>query len=295
MFHLIDVSHWQNPASLDWSGMRAAGCDGVIVRLTYGLAHDKRAREHIQRARDVGMAVGAYHFARCSQGIGDQIDAFATAARLAGYGKPEDLIPVLDAEDDTGKRPIGPENAGAFETMATLLELSFGQKPYLYITQRDWGRLGKPAFALRLPLFVAHYAAPSRIEPATPNGAPWDLWQCAVKDFSIPVINGYDKTAKLPLDQNRARKLRFLNGEVFEATLSRDEEFPAERHIEDTDRTHEKRARILEEMLRTEAQHHATESTFANLEALRLEGMREAAGIVRDTDASELAPESERS
>lgn len=274
--------------------MRAAGCDGVIVRLTYGVAHDKRAAEHIKRARDAGMAVGAYHFARFVQPAGDQIDAFCMAARLAGYGKPEDLLPVLDVEDDTEARPIKPEHAPFFETCATLLELSFGHKPYCYITQRDWGRLNKPDWVLRHPLHVAHYAAPSRIEPATPNGTDWCIWQNRVDDFAIPGPHGYDKNARLPLDQNRAKRLHFLNGEVFTATLSRDEEFPTERHIEDTERTHEKRARILAEMLRAEAQYHATESTFSLLEQARLEGMREAAGLVHDTDPSELGPESEK-
>lgn len=291
MFHLIDVSHHQNPASLDWAGMRKAGCDGCIVRLTYGTVHDKRAAEHIKRARDAGMAIGAYHFARCSQGIGDQIDAFATAARLAGYGRPEDLIPTLDVEDDTAARPITPANAEAFETMATLLDLGFGVKPSCYITQRDWGRLGKPEFVLKLPLHVAHYAAPSRIEPATPNGALWDIWQCSVRPFSIPVENGYDKERPL-LDQNRSRRLRFLNGEMFDATLSRDEEFPAERHIEDTDRTHEKRARVLESILRGEASFHATEAYYDMLDQSRRDAHDELTG--HDTDPSELSPESEK-
>jgi hypothetical protein len=279
MFHVIDVSHHQNPTTLDWSGMRAAGCDGMIARLTYGTMIDKRAAEHIARARDAGMSVGAYHFGRPSQPVGEQIEAFAMAARLAGYGKPEDMIPVLDVEDDTEKRPIDPSHSDLFESMATLLTLAFGQKPYCYITQRDWGRLGRPERVLKLPLHVAHYAAPSRIEPATPNGRAWDIWQHRVADFAIPGPSGYDKNARLPLDQNRARKIRFLNGDFYEATLAMDEQFPTERHIEDTDRTHEKRARVLEQILRAEAQYHATESKFSLLDRSRLDGIREAAGI----------------
>lgn len=46
--------------------------------------------------------------------------------------------------------------------------------------------------------------------------------------------------------------------------------------------------------VRAHAQHHATESTFSLLEQARLEGMREAAGLVHDTDPSELGPESEK-
>lgn len=291
-YSLIDVSHHQNPASLDWAGMKSAGCDGVIVRLTYGLMLDKRAGEHIKRARDVGMVVGGYHFSRCSQALGDQIDTFATAARVADYGKPEDLLPVLDIEDDTESRPISPGHAEAFHSLATLMELAFGHKPYAYITQRDWGRLGKPAWVLEMPLWVAHYAAPSRIEPATPDGRPWEIWQHRVADFDINGPNGYYKDARLPLDQNRARKLRFLNGQIFESPGTRDEALPAERHIEDTDRTHDRRTRLLEKSLAAEAGAIVADTYFDMLDASRRAAHDEL--TAHDTDPSDLAPESER-
>lgn len=289
-FYAIDVSHHQNPASLDWAGMRAAGCDAAIVRLTYGLMQDKRAAEHIKRARDAGMAIGAYHFSRCSQPLGDQIEAFVTAARLADYGRQEDLIPVLDVEDDTEKRPIDPSHAESFHTMATLLDLAFGHKPYIYITQRDWGRLGKPEWVLRHPLHVAHYAAPSRIEPATPNGYEWEIWQHRVADFDINGPNGYYKDAKLPLDQNRARKLRFLNGQVLSSMVTRDEEFPTERHIEDTERTHERRTRVMNKALAAEAGAIVSDAYFDMLEGSRLATHRELAGLEPEPERHDTEP-----
>lgn len=291
-FSLIDVSHHQSPSALDWAGMKSAGCDGVIVRLTYGLKHDTRAGEHIARARDAGLVIGGYHFARCSQPVGDQIDAFGTAARLAGYGLPEDLLPVLDCEDDTSARPIGPENAEAFATMATLLELSFGHKPYCYITARDWTRLGKPAFVLSLPLHVAHYAAPSRVEPATPNGIAWELWQHRVADFDINGPSGYYKDAKLPLDQNRARRLRFLNGQVFDSPGTIDEALPEQRHDEDTDGTHERRTRMLEMSLAAEAGAIVSDTYYDMLESARKSAHDELTG--HDTEPPSDTAETDR-
>lgn len=259
MFHLVDVSHHQNPATLDWAGMRAQGCDGCIVRLTYGLKHDKHAREHIKRARDVGMIVGAYHFSRVSQSLGDQIDAFTTAARLAGYGQPDDLIPVLDVEDDTAERPLEPGQSEAFHTLATLMELSFGRPPYCYITQRDWGRLGKPQWVLDLPLHVAHYARAGVKEPATPNGKEWEIWQCTVAPFAVPCVNGY-RDVHPQIDQNRAKRLRFLSGRVVDAAGADDEEVPALRAAEENDWTSEKRARVLDSVIRAEATEAAVSS-----------------------------------
>jgi GH25 family lysozyme M1 (1,4-beta-N-acetylmuramidase) len=252
MFHLVDVSHHQNPASLDWAGMRAAGCDGCIARLTYGLMHDKKAAEHIKRARDVGMIVGAYHFSRVSQSLGDQIDAFTTAASLAGYGKPEDLVPVLDVEDDTEKNPLAPEQSESFHTLATLMELSFGRPPYCYITQRDWGRLGKPQWVLDLPLWVAHYAKAGVKEPATPAGKEWEIWQCTVAPFGIPPVNGY-RDVHPQIDQNRARRLRFLSGRVVDAEVAEGDEQVPLRAAEMSEQTSEFRARVLESVIRAEA------------------------------------------
>jgi hypothetical protein len=213
--------------------MRKAGCDLCIVRLTYGTMQDKLAPEHAQRARDNGFAIGAYAFARPTQPVADQFQAFWEAAGAIGYGKVEDVIPALDIEDDTASRPIGPEHAVFFEEFAALLKATQGC--YAYITQRDWGRLGKPDWVLKLPLFVAHYASPTRKEPATPNGMPWDIWQHRVGPFQIDGSSGYDKQRPL-LDQSRVRKLHFFNGEEMTFADPGDEEL---RMIPDEDGTDE--------------------------------------------------------
>lgn len=231
----------------------------MFARATYGTMLDRACAEHVARAREAGLIVGLYHFARASQPVGEQIDAFTMAARLAGYGKPEDLLPSLDVEDDTEARPIKPEHAAMFESMATLMELAMGRPPYVYITQRDWGRLGKPKWVLDLPLWVAHYARAGVKEPATPAGKEWEIWQCTVGPFGIPAVNGY-RDVHPQIDQNRARRLRFLSGRVADATGVDDEEIPALRAEEDTDWTSEKRARVLDSVIRAEAMEMAVAS-----------------------------------
>lgn len=252
MFHLVDVSHHQRPDSLDWAKMRREGCDGMFARATYGTMPDRACAEHVARARDAGLRVGIYHFSRASQPVGEQIDAFTRAGQLAGYGRPEDLLPALDVEDDTKARPLDPSQAAAFETMASLLEIHYQVKPFCYITQRDWGRLGRPGWVLKLPLWVAHYASQGRTEPATPNGMPWHIWQCTIAPFAIPPVNGY-RDVHPQIDQNRARRLRFLDGTVVDGIAPIDEDVSPRRTLPDRDATEEKMALLLESVLRAEA------------------------------------------
>jgi hypothetical protein len=216
MLYGIDVSHHQNPGSMPWEKMNEDGCDFCIVRLTYGLCLDKQAPRHIERARQVGMKVGAYLFFRPSQPVDAQLAAFREAALVANYGHKGDIVPVLDFEDDTEKRPITPEHSPLAERMMEGLMLGFSSTPLLYITQRDWGRAGKPAWALTYPLWVAHYSAPSRKEPATPAGRPWAIWQHRVGKWLIDGPAGYYKDEAPQLDQNRAQFLPLIGGEVFQ-------------------------------------------------------------------------------
>jgi Glycosyl hydrolases family 25 len=267
MFHAIDVSHHQNPGALDWAGMRAAGCDACIVRLTYGTMKDERAKEHIRHAREAGFAIGAYAFARTVQPIRDQYKAFEDAAAAADYGREDDIVPALDIEDDTAARPILPAHAPLFDEYQRLLGAWQGQPCYAYITQRDWGRLGRPGWVLQMPLFVAHYAPSSRTEPATPNGMPWSIWQHRVGPFELDGPSGYYTTGGLQIDQSRVRSLRFLNGQVFDSTEPSDAEIRGTPDPEDG--THLLRQERLEQSLRAEATDAATESRFQNLEDLR--------------------------
>lgn len=222
MLHAIDVSHHNDPQALDWGGMRLAGCDVCIVRLTYGTRIDERAAAHIKKARDAGFTIGAYAFFRASEPVQAQFSAFCQAAMLSGYGSRNDMVPALDVEDDTAARPILPAHSELAREYADRLGMWKGASPLCYITQRDWGRLGKPAWVLSLPLFVAHYSAPSRPAPATPNGIQWALWQDRVGPFKLGGPHGYYEPALI--DQSIVRELRTLDGTILTFDNDKDEE-----------------------------------------------------------------------
>jgi lysozyme len=194
----IDISHHQAPSSVPWETLSSARAF-VIVRHTYGAALDRQAEQHVRLAREHRLRVGAYHFFRASQPIQEQIDAFRSAILISGYGRYEDIVPAIDFEDDTASRPITPDQAPLCEQLCKAFANYFLAPPLLYITQRDWGRVGSPAWALKYPLWVAHYSSASRKEPATPNGHPWAIWQHRVGPLDL---NGP------PATTNRRRWIR---------------------------------------------------------------------------------------
>ncbi|HEU4619196.1 MAG TPA: glycoside hydrolase family 25 protein [Gammaproteobacteria bacterium] len=205
----IDVSHYQSPAAVPWKTLAAVG-GFCIVRMTYGVARDERAAEHVARARAAGVRVGAYHFFRASQPVAVQLGAFRGACSAADYGHPTDIVPAVDWEDDTSKAPITPAQSPLVEEFCGELAQAFGQRPLLYITQRDWGRVGSPAWALEHDLWVAHYSAASRQSPATPGGRPWAIWQHRVGPLELAGPHGYYQPATY--DHNLAQVLPLLNG-----------------------------------------------------------------------------------
>jgi GH25 family lysozyme M1 (1,4-beta-N-acetylmuramidase) len=58
---VVDCSRWQ-PVDLDWPALKAAGVVGAIVQLTHGLRYEPHAYEHLRRAGDAGLLLGAYHW-----------------------------------------------------------------------------------------------------------------------------------------------------------------------------------------------------------------------------------------
>lgn len=197
----IDVSRYQStaaPAGVPWSLLKASGVTFVMVRATYGTYKDPSAPAHIAAARAVGMQVGLYAFSRQSQPVTDQLAAFHAQALLCGI-RAGDICPAHDLEDEPGVPKLGPAWNASGEAFTAGLVASYGEA-LVYLTQRDFGRLGKPAWVLERPLWVAHYTGAAR--PATPGDAPWRIWQHRVGPFAPNGAGGAFQPQLL--DQNRA-------------------------------------------------------------------------------------------
>lgn len=176
--HGVDVSHHQSPDSVPWKHV-AMESSFAYVRATYGTAKDRATAKHVERARGVGMRVGLYHFFRMVQNITDQLRALKEQAEACAYGV-GDLAPVLDIEDDPKVADVAPAWSESAAQVASAIRAHFGEC-VVYITQRDWGRLGRPRWVLDRPLWVAHWTSAEK--PATPGGRPWALWQYRVGPY----------------------------------------------------------------------------------------------------------------
>lgn len=195
----LDISHHQAASVVPWEDLAAR--DGFLyARASYGTMRDRRVTEHFARAKEAGIKVGLYHFFRASQAITDQLEVFCDLAELVGYG-PGDLAPAIDIEADI-KRPVEPWWSRPANELTMLLVAQWSEC-VVYLTQREWTMLGKPAWTKERPLWVAHYT--KRSEPATPQGHEWSIWQYRVGPYD-PNIENQVTDAKHPraLDHNMA-------------------------------------------------------------------------------------------
>jgi|GEM_PF-2376351 len=195
----VDVSHFQNtsaPAGVSWSTIAQAS-KFAIVRATYGSSKDASAQAHIKNARAARLQVGLYHFFRSTQGVTEQLDAFCAQAITCGIGA-GDIAPAIDVEDDLTAK-LEPSWEPKLSQFCDGLLSEFGEV-MIYITQRDFGRLGKPAWVLARPLWVAHYTHAAK--PATPGDRPFAIWQRTVGPYNPGGPGGAIKP--MLLDQNVA-------------------------------------------------------------------------------------------
>lgn len=198
--YAIDCSHYQSPTALPWS--RYAGkVDAVIVRMANGTTLDQAATGHAAKVRELGGAkLGAYTFFRSEQSVSDQFLALRVAADTCHLGA-GDVVPALDIEDDTPNgNLIVPSWSAKAEELAGRIAEEWGGC-LIYVTQRDWGRLGKPAWALHFPLWCANYREG---KPATPAGMPCVLWQHRVGFFDPSGPGGAFDEPKQPKSQPSA-------------------------------------------------------------------------------------------
>lgn len=203
----IDVSHWQSPDLLPWKEWLGK-VDFVIARASYGRTVDASAKGHIGRARDIGAKVGVYGFFRVVEDVKQQHDAIRKVCTANGLDS-RDIVPALDIEADMD-RAVEPSWSEPARELVDMLVDTFGNC-LVYCTQREWHMMGSPAWALKRPLWCAHYTAAP--EPATPGGLPATIWQHRVGPFEAMGPGG-SFPADLQIDQNRLLRPLPLIGQV---------------------------------------------------------------------------------
>ena len=129
----IDVSH-HNKVD-DWHAVRGNNITFTSVKLTDGVDFvDGQAPAHVSGARDAGIRVGGYHFAR-KEDIGTQVGLFAEQLHAWALLSPTSLAPMLDMEQASGLRATANSFIPQF---LTKLRARTGVRKVLVYANLDW-------------------------------------------------------------------------------------------------------------------------------------------------------------
>jgi lysozyme len=169
---VVDISH-HNGDKLDFGKAKQAGVVGVIHKATQGFTvKDKRYETNRQKARDVGLLWGAYHFGVGGDGS-DQADHFLNTVQPdAG------TLLVLDYEPNPTGATMTLPQAREFVSHVAAVQ---GKFPGLYsghLIKEQLGHIIPPDPILsKCFLWIAQYSqapAPTNIPPTWPT---WTFWQ----------------------------------------------------------------------------------------------------------------------
>lgn len=210
----IDVSRFQGRVGWNLVGRADIRFTYLAASRGYGrdctVAPEECGRDpwfdrNYERARRVGLRVGAYHRAfAAGPGLENaKTDARREANRfvaVVGEVRRRDLRPALDVEHPFTQ--IGERNLRVWiRTWLKRVERGLGVKPIIYTNASSWAATGDTGlFATHgHPLWVANFDVPSPLVPAANwAGKGWTIWQYT----SSGTIGGIDG----PVDRDRLTK-----------------------------------------------------------------------------------------
>ncbi|MDA8018880.1 MAG: hypothetical protein MPN21_15675 [Thermoanaerobaculia bacterium] len=169
--HGIDLS--VHSGDVDWERIAAAGYGFAILKATEGVdLEDGAFAAHWQRAAEVGLIRGAYHFYVTEDDPNQQADWFTSKVAL----QPGDIAPIVDIELIGHGTPAGwQENVLTF---VRRLHEHYGVAPIVYTGPKFWQTHFQGETAREMseyPLWIAEYGVD---EPVVPDHWPtWHLWQ----------------------------------------------------------------------------------------------------------------------
>jgi lysozyme len=138
-----------------------------IIKATEGISgRDWQFRRNWKKAREAGLARGAYHFFIASRDGAQQAENFIAAVKL----EKGDLPPVLDVEQTNRQSPA--QIRKRVRDFLTRVQRHYGVKPIIY-TNVDFYEQYLGSEFDEYPLWVAHY-----IERNRPRiTREWVMWQ----------------------------------------------------------------------------------------------------------------------
>jgi len=179
----IDVSKWQG--EIDWDAVAGAGIQFAFIRATHGAEIlDEWFDTNWRRAREVGIARGAYQFFEGGDDPVEQADAFLSMLPAL---EPGDLPPVIDVESPDGNPGVA-QYQDNVRTWLDRVEAALGVPPIIYTGKYYWDdHLGGTDEFQDHPLWDAWWSDSC---PDTPRGwSEWTFWQYS-STGRVPGISG---------------------------------------------------------------------------------------------------------
>jgi lysozyme len=168
--HGIDVSKYQR--LIDWASVKAMAVEDVrisfaFIKATEGnVNEDKFFTRNWKKAREAGLARGAYHFFIATKNGKTQAENFISTVDL----EPGDLPPVLDVEQTFGVPPV--KLRQRVKEWLNTIEEYYGVQPIIYTNVDFYKQYLQDEFD-DYPLWVAHYL--NKGKPRIYRD--WHFWQ----------------------------------------------------------------------------------------------------------------------
>lgn len=193
MIRGIDVSH-HNP-NPDFAKAKASGISFVYVKATEGRTYqDPQYQPNAWNAREAGLLMGFYHFARPDNGNKPEDEAknFLNAISVFKY----DLIPVLDLEV-----PVSMSDEALFKWVKAFIDTVKAKTGhnvmlYTYLSYLNARPALKKLANYGVPLWLAAY----RSSPPSVSGWDWTMWQYTDKE-QVPGIGKCDANNLVDLNK----------------------------------------------------------------------------------------------
>lgn len=160
----IDIS--AHNGNIDFDRVKKAGYDFAIIKATEGTDFkDANFITNLQKARDAGLKVGAYHFFRFD--TDGELQALNLMHSLRN--RRMDFPAVIDVEQSGN--PEGHEAATVIARLSAMLRVleAEGIEVLLYSNKEDYDRYLKANFS-RYPLWICSFTEPDA-------DIDWKLWQ----------------------------------------------------------------------------------------------------------------------
>ena len=171
---IIDVSSWQE--TIDWEKVKAAGVDGVILRLGYGyLGKDSYFDRNLSECNRLGIPYGIYLYSYAYDANFAYAEANGTAQMLEGkdlsnlkYPIYYDIEGFKSWEDDDGSIRKAPTKVAQYESIIGT-----------YIN-----RMSELGYGNMVQVYSGRYYTQTRLN--SPNILPYVSW---IAEYESPVLN----------------------------------------------------------------------------------------------------------